>query len=294
MMMRIALPRSQAGLSLVELMVGLTLGLVLMIGVLQVFLASRQTYASNEAMARLQENGRFALEFIASNARQSGYTDPRTRLETGLSTDPIVGSTANGCTNQKGLANVDVLACSSDGGGSATDSIGFAMQPPLVDGVRRDCLGNSVGTAADDDKVIINHFGIVVDPVTQEASLGCHAWNVTDNGWNPGSGIDFQPLIEGVDSLQVLYGIDDSSGTSRTPSRYVGADSVTDWTDVLAVRISVLANSVNPVSPPPTNRNFVLLDAEPLAPVDFLGPDGNPDDRARQIFSTTIHLKNAD
>ncbi len=60
--------RQQLGLSLVELMVALVLGLVLMTGIIQVFLSSRQTYASNEAMARMQENGRFALEFISRSA----------------------------------------------------------------------------------------------------------------------------------------------------------------------------------------------------------------------------------
>lgn len=68
--------RTQLGLSLVELMVAMALGLLLMTGVIQVFLSSRQTYAANEAMGRLQENGRFALEFIARSARLAGYTEP--------------------------------------------------------------------------------------------------------------------------------------------------------------------------------------------------------------------------
>lgn len=279
------LPRSQKGLSLIELLVGLALGLVLMVGVLQVFLASRQTYASNEAMSRLQENGRFALEFIANSARLAGYTDPRARLEKGLSIDPLAGTD---CVNQRGFGSANAAACSSNGSGNSADSLGIALQPPLTDGIRRDCLGNDVP----DNKVIINHFEIIPpDNVNNTpAALGCRAWNLTDGAWVGGI-TAAQPLIEGIDSLQVLYGIDDSGGATRTPSRYVSADTVTagnDWSNVLAIRISLLANSVSPLTPAPQNRNYVLLDAPPLAAADL----GN-DNRARQIFSTTIQLKNA-
>ena len=66
----------QKGLSIIELLVAMVIGLILLLGVSQVFLSSRQTYAANEAMGRLQENGRFALEFIARSARLAGYTEP--------------------------------------------------------------------------------------------------------------------------------------------------------------------------------------------------------------------------
>ena len=277
-------PSRQNGLSLVELMVGLALGLVLMVGVLQVFLASRQTYASNDAMARLQENGRFGLEFIASSARLAGYTDPRARLEKGLSIPPLAGTN---CDNQTGFTGTNTGACSSNGNGNSSDSLAIALQPPLADGVRRDCLGNTV----DENEVIINHFEIIPPNNNTPAALGCRAWNITKDDWNTGSAGGAQPLVEGIDSLQVLYGIDDAGGTSRSPTRYVSADTVTagnNWPNVLAVRIAVLANSVATLTPAPQNRNYVLLDSAPLAAADL----GN-DNRARQIFSTTIQLKNA-
>ena len=70
------LRHKQQGLSLVELMVALTLGMVLMAGFLQIFMSVRSTYATNEASSRLQENGRFALDFLAQHARLAGYRDP--------------------------------------------------------------------------------------------------------------------------------------------------------------------------------------------------------------------------
>jgi type IV pilus assembly protein PilW len=65
--------RRQHGLTLVEIMVALTISAVLVAGILQVFSGNRQTYRLQEGMARLQENARFALEFMAQDIRQAGY-----------------------------------------------------------------------------------------------------------------------------------------------------------------------------------------------------------------------------
>lgn len=63
----------QKGLSLVELMVAVTLGLVLMGGVIQLFLSSRVVFSTQQSLSRVQENGRFAIEFITRDLRQAGY-----------------------------------------------------------------------------------------------------------------------------------------------------------------------------------------------------------------------------
>ena len=65
--------RQQHGLSLVELMVAMALSLLLMLGVMQIFLSSKQTYSTNIALSRVQESGRFALDFLARDIRNAGY-----------------------------------------------------------------------------------------------------------------------------------------------------------------------------------------------------------------------------
>ena len=63
----------QAGLSLVELMIAITLSMLLMAGVLQIFLTSKQTYGTNNALSRVQEGGRFAIDFLTYDIRNAGY-----------------------------------------------------------------------------------------------------------------------------------------------------------------------------------------------------------------------------
>lgn len=65
--------KHQKGLSLVELMISLTLGIVLMTGVVQMFLTSRVTYNTQQAISSIQESGRMAMEILSADARMAGY-----------------------------------------------------------------------------------------------------------------------------------------------------------------------------------------------------------------------------
>lgn len=67
-------PRGQVGLSLVELMIALVLGLLISAGVVSIFLSSKQSYQTQDAISQIQENARFAQEFIARDARMAGYS----------------------------------------------------------------------------------------------------------------------------------------------------------------------------------------------------------------------------
>jgi type IV pilus assembly protein PilW len=70
---QIQLCAQQAGLSLIELMIAMVVGLILIAGVLSIFISSRQSYGINGAVAQIQENGRFALGFIRKDVRMAGY-----------------------------------------------------------------------------------------------------------------------------------------------------------------------------------------------------------------------------
>lgn len=62
----------QAGLSLVELMISITLGLVLMGGVVQMFVSSKTVYSTQQNLTRIQETGRLAIEFLSRDLRMAG------------------------------------------------------------------------------------------------------------------------------------------------------------------------------------------------------------------------------
>ncbi len=74
-----AIRRGQGGLTLIELMISLVIGLLVLSALLVVYLGSRAAYRSSDSLARVQESGRFAVDFIAQDARMSGFVGCRSR-----------------------------------------------------------------------------------------------------------------------------------------------------------------------------------------------------------------------
>jgi len=71
---RVRLPVRERGLTLVELMVAMALGLVILIGVVYVFAGSRASYRHQESYSAVQESGRIALELMGRDLRMAGHT----------------------------------------------------------------------------------------------------------------------------------------------------------------------------------------------------------------------------
>lgn len=63
----------QSGLSLIELMIAMALGLVLTLGVVQIFLGSSQTYRLTDALGKIQENVRFSMGQLQYDGRMAGH-----------------------------------------------------------------------------------------------------------------------------------------------------------------------------------------------------------------------------
>lgn len=63
----------QAGVSLIELLIAMALGLLVVGAVGYVFLGSKQTFRTQEGLARLQEDARFAFEIISQDLRMAGF-----------------------------------------------------------------------------------------------------------------------------------------------------------------------------------------------------------------------------
>lgn len=63
----------QSGVSLIELMIGIAISSILMLGMYQIFIASRITFQMQQGLSRVQENGRFAMDYLQRNVRMAGF-----------------------------------------------------------------------------------------------------------------------------------------------------------------------------------------------------------------------------
>jgi len=69
------------GVTLVELLISILLGSLLALGVVKVYLESLRQYVVDDDMARMQENGRYALKLLSGELRQAGFYGGLTSLE---------------------------------------------------------------------------------------------------------------------------------------------------------------------------------------------------------------------
>lgn len=63
----------QYGVTFIELLVALTLGVLLLGGIIHVYLGTKTTYQVTEGLSRLQENTRFSIDMMARDIRMAGY-----------------------------------------------------------------------------------------------------------------------------------------------------------------------------------------------------------------------------
>ena len=65
--------RNQRGFSLVEMMIAITIGFIIVGAIGYLYLGSRQSFRTTDAMSRIQENARYALQTMAHDVRMAGY-----------------------------------------------------------------------------------------------------------------------------------------------------------------------------------------------------------------------------
>jgi type IV pilus assembly protein PilW len=139
----------QQGFTLIEIMISLLLGVFLLGGVIGVFLNTKQTYRVQDGLSRLQENGRYAMEFMGRDIRMADYKAcPADDFAT-FGVAPIVGGNNNAVADSidNGTDQITVqwiATCGAAPIGAAYDirsaNLSRAILPdvssPLIEGVQ--------------------------------------------------------------------------------------------------------------------------------------------------------------
>ena len=85
--------RSMAGVSLIELMIAMTLGLIVLAALVSVFANSSAARSEMERSARQIENGRYAMEILTDDLRHAGFYGEAT-IKAGVPTSAAPGTLA--------------------------------------------------------------------------------------------------------------------------------------------------------------------------------------------------------
>jgi type IV pilus assembly protein PilW len=253
---------------MIELMVGLTAGLILIAGASQVYVANKQTYRLQEAQSRLQEDGRFVLDFLERNIRLAGYKSYSWNV--GTVGFPILAGTG---TNPA-FASSGQFVSAVYGSGATADASKLSVRfQGSADGSVQDCLGSTLGA----NSLAVNTFAVDTknDAVASNDELQCTAINAT-----AGTTLT-QPFVSGFGITQILFGIDTDSPADKAANRYVAAANVgANWINVVSIRISFMLVS---------SADSLLAAAESYS----LNGRSYTDRRLRRTYTATIALRNS-
>jgi type IV pilus assembly protein PilW len=213
---RVREPRihAQNGVTLIELMIALLIGLFLMGGLLTMVQNNKRTFISQNQLSQLQDSERLAMTMMTDVIQQAGYfPDPTTN--TAASALPLSGSFA------QGQATTGAYNAAAPG-----DTISVRYMTANGDGIFN-CIGTSNATGG--PFTFVNTFSVVVN-AAGVSQLVCTRENNVQ-----------YPLVSGVQNLIILYGVNTSGGGSNVDT-YMNAAQVTAataWNNIISVRIEL-------------------------------------------------------
>jgi type IV pilus assembly protein PilW len=299
------------GFTLVELMITLVLSLMITYGIAQVLISSNRTSVTSDGMSQSQETGRFVMSYLANQVRQAGLDSITNDSRT---TPAFMNCTDFPALNNADAGNVCIIEGVGIGAGGETettivkpdithgDRLSIAWVPPA--GSLADCSGSTghqpLTAPADPitpyavDDIILNTFWVEFDATSGMNSLMCQGFLF--DGTDVIAGSPKQAIANGVEAMQILYGqgttVRNAAGDRNInqyvpaaidPAAIVEAREVRDWSQVYAVKISIMTRSLTEVTNSDTLRTYVMADAAPYKMTDAV---------SRQVFTTTFTINN--
>lgn len=363
------------GFSLIELMVAITISSIILIALVAIFMGNRSTYQLDEGLARMQENARFAMEYLTRDIRMAGYAGCHTNSEE----LKVVNYLAGGRNPQNDIINgiwgfeyqgtgpgatytipnhyptaqlasnanewsppldtslvpatsivqgTDVLAISLAGdlndppvrvAPPFRDAASFNVTQPNniqdgqilmvtnckqaavfqvtnatdVGGGRTNIVHSMAGNVAPGNKCAV--WGSPQCPEPNDFGDGSEIMNYRTVVYYIGRGASGRPalyrnnleLVEGVESMQILFGMDTDGDPRKTADRYVTASGVTDWRRVVSARVDLLVTTSNV-----EGSAEQTMDTTTYAFAEATFTPSGSDRLRRRTFSTTVRLRN--
>jgi type IV pilus assembly protein PilW len=244
-MKRFSFPAAQSGLTLIEMMVAITIGLLLMVGISQVYLSSLSTQRTQSDVTMLNESSRFTFDLLSRELRKAGFRNSWQQSSANISEFcPTEGTLPQSA--YIGINDATTISTSSaDLSGTAiaisnkSDVLKVRFYGETANGTETmtDCHGYPVAA----NQLVQDTLYVAPDPANNnEPTLWCHTDNPAPaTASHPGA----LPLVAGVESLQLLYGEDtDSDGIIN---RYVPWNLVSKVHKVSAVKASAVVRGPN-------------------------------------------------
>jgi type IV pilus assembly protein PilW len=315
--------RREYGLSLIELMIAITLGLMILAGMVLVFANTSAGRNEVDRTARQVENGRYAIELLREDIQLAGYFG-----ETIIALVALPAAVPNPCSvdptvwpldmkvHVQGFDNVaagdltGVLSCLPTG----SDAPKLGSDVIVIRRVKTCAAGAAGCDAVDNAKPYLQVPLCSTETATHELAIksaGTFAHTIkdcatpavlrpyvvyffyvgTDNTLKrvefTGSAIgNITPLVDGIENLQIDYGVDtDGDGAAESYQAAAPAMTAGDWGNVMTVQINLLARNTE-LSPGFNDTRTYNLGPS----AGSVGPFN--DARRRNVYSALVRIQN--
>lgn len=335
-----------AGYSLIELMVAMSLGLLISAGVITIFIDTKETQRTQDMLVDVQETGRAAIDILTYDLRMAGaagLTYPLSPITVSTSAPPNI---SNDCFTTASQAFDWATALATTPSGEKSPAV-YGEDDIGSDGTSKvfKCIkakGNALPAQPDSDILSVHYTQ--PEPVKAADLKAAHLyartslssakifqcpkgksgtncapalpagseyheivsrvyyirpWSISTSDGIPtlvrldaGSGqIVGEPLIEGIRSLQITYGIDnDNDGyvdrfktAAQMPALDSPAGLTSDWSKIKAVRVALLTESLSE-----NHRN-----GPGNTTIDVAGQSVTvPRSKFARVFSFTVTVRN--
>lgn len=314
-------PTAFAGFTIVELMVSMTVGLLIALAATALLLSSKNAYTAQDEYAEIQETGRYAIESLTRAIHQAGYEN---RDEEDA---PIV----NASSISPNISGLDARSLKS-----ALPALDSPVSPAVNGSDVLAVRFFGVGSGLNGDGTILNCAGFGIAAASAKSAEDGRGWSIfyvaNDSTGEPELRCKYkgknswssEAIARGVESFQVLYGIDiDNDGL---PNQFIRATDVialddalvlkattkaarilernerSYWRKVVAIRIGILLRGRQTSRADELTRTHDLLgqsysDAYAVADAGVRINEGalpiKTRNRMRKVFATTIRLRNS-
>jgi type IV pilus assembly protein PilW len=311
----------QRGFTLVELMVGLVVGLLVTGIIIATFMQSRRNYNQDEEIAKMQENGRFVLSTLSRELSMAGFLGSMQINDT--ITNPLTADTcATALTWNDINTSIQVLDYNDAIVTSCLGTLPNAGSRVLIvkhtDGKNAEAITSGLDTSR--VFFVTNGRGGAYQVSTATAAQTAMTANPNEQYWEYQTRMYFvrddangvptiyrkdlevtggtvtmgaeQALVTGLVQVGIYYGVDnagyDNLGNFTTGTRDGVADLYTSspasLAEVVSARIDVLMRSTNEDQTYTNNKTYFVgtTTVTSLAGSKYYG----------RVFTNTVHLRN--
>ena len=282
--------QAQRGLSLVELMISITIGLLILSAMATLFANQSRMRSELDKSSRMIDNGRYTLEVLSENLRLAGFygsLNPASIALPGALPDPcsttmsdiaaaiplhIQGYDAAGagadiaspptCVPPSLKTGSDILVIRRVDTSDAVAQTAAVAGTPYLQASQ--CQYDAPTTPYKVDNTPVNFTlrqrNCTTGSTTPDAELRRMMVQIyyVDSENETGDGIPtlkrielgasgtlmITPLVEGIEYMQVDYGLDSDSDGVADSYTTCSACTVTDWSNVMSAKISVIARNI--------------------------------------------------